>query len=81
MRVIVILGKKNKKKTHLMLDVPDKKTIEIKELLNTLKLPEAISRVMSMGKSVKKLTGEELVRTTSDLILTNTNAYWNLLVG
>ena len=79
MRVIVILGKKNKKKTHLMLELPEGKTIEVKKLLNTCKWPEAISSIMSMGKSIKKLTEEELVHATSDLILTNTNAYWNLL--
>ena len=77
MRVIIILGKN--KNTHLMLELPDKKTREIKKLLKTQRWQEAISSVMAMGKSVKKLTAEELVRTTSDLILTNKNAYWNLL--
>ena len=79
MRVIVILGKKNKKKTHLMLELPEGKTIEVKKLLNTCKWPEAISSIISMGKSVKKLTEEELTQATSDLILTSTIAYWNLV--
>ena len=79
MRVIVILGKKNKKKTHLMLELPDKKIMEIKKLLSSRKWQEAISSVMTMGNSIKELTAEDLVQTTSDLILTNSNAYWNLL--
>ncbi len=79
MRVIVILEKKNKKKIHLVLELPDRKIMKIKKLLNTCKWQEAISSVISMGKSIEKLTPEELVHATSDLILTNTNAYWNLL--
>jgi len=79
MKVIVILGRKNKKKIHLILELPDRKIRKIKKLLNTCRWQEAISSVISMGKSIEKLTAEDLVHATSDLILTNTNAYWNFV--
>jgi hypothetical protein len=79
MRIIVILGEKTAKKTHVMLELPDKKMIEVKELLKTLKLPDALAKIATMGETIKKLTEEELVHTASDLILTDRSIYWNLL--
>ena len=42
MKIIVIVGKRNQKKTRLMLELLDKETIgEVKRLVNNLKCPEA----------------------------------------
>ena len=80
MKVIIIVGKKNQKKTRLMLELLDKKTIdEVKRLINNLKCPEAISNIITKGRYIKRLTDKEIAHAASDLILTDTNAYWNLL--
>ena len=80
MRVIVVVGKRNEKKTRLMLELLDKKTInEVKKLINAWRCPEAISNIIAKGKFIKELTEKEITQAASDLILTDTNAYWNLL--
>ena len=56
------------------------KTInEVKHLISNLKCPEAISSIIAKGKYIKQLTDKEIAHVASDLILTDTNAYWNLL--
>ena len=80
MRVIVVVGKRNEKKTRLMLELLDKKTIDkVKKLINAWKCSEAISNIIAKGKFIKELTEKEITQAASDLILTDTNAYWNLL--
>ena len=80
MKVIIVVGKKSHEKTRLMLELVDKKTIdEVKRLVNNLKCPEAISKIIAKGKYIKEVTDKEIAHLASDLILTDTNAYWNLL--
>ena len=80
MKVIIVVGKKNQKKTRLMLELLDKKTIEkVKRLVNNLKWPEAIANTIAKGKYIKEVTDAEIAHLASDLILTDTNAYWSLL--
>jgi len=80
MKIIVIVGKKNAKKSHLMLELPNKKLIkEIKALMGALRYSEAISNIIRKGRLIKKLAEEEINHAGSDLILTETAAYWNLL--
>ena len=80
MKVIVIVGKKNDKKTHLIFKISNKKIInEIKTLVKEFNCQKAISNILSKGKFLKKLTTSDLLQEQSHLILTNTNAYWTLL--
>ncbi|OGW76098.1 MAG: hypothetical protein A2Z72_01920 [Omnitrophica bacterium RBG_13_46_9] len=80
MKVIVTIGKKDNRKTHLMLEILDKTAIEeIKRLIRSWKCREALSNIISKGRFVKELTEKEITQVASDLILTDTNAYWNLL--
>jgi len=80
MKVIIVVGKKNQKKARLMLELLDRKTIdEVKGLINALKCPEAISNIIAKGKYIKEVTDREIAHVAVDLILTDTNAYWNLL--
>ena len=80
MKVIIIVGKKNQRKTRLMLELLDKKTIDkVKRLVNALKCREAISNIIAKGKYIKEVTDKEIAHVASDLILTDTNAYWDLL--
>jgi len=80
MKIIVIAGKRNGKKTRLMLKVPNGKTIEeIKTLLKSLNCKEAISKVIAKGRLIKALTEDDMAHAQSDLILTDTNAYWTLI--
>ncbi len=78
MRVILSVG--NRKKTYLMLELPDKTTRKkIKLLLDRRKWQEAVSLITVKGKLIKHLTKKDIAHTSSDLILTNSNAYWSLL--
>jgi len=80
MKIIVIVGKENTKKTRLMLELPNKKLIkEIKTLISTWRYSEAISNIIRKGRLIKELAEEEINHAGSDLILTETAAYWNLL--
>ena len=79
MQVILVVDGK-KKKTHLMFKLVSKKSIEtVKKLIKELKCSQAISGVLSSGKFIKELTEDELLHAESDLILTQTNAYWSLM--
>lgn len=80
MRIIVISGKKGQKKIRLILELLNKKAIkDVKALINGLRCQEAISNILSKGKFIKELAEEEIATTPSDLILTDTNAYWSLI--
>jgi hypothetical protein len=80
MKVIIIVGKENERKTRIMLELPDQKVIEeVKTLAKALKCAEAISSIIEKGKFIKELAEEEIAHTASDLILTDQNAYWSLL--
>ena len=80
MKVIVITGKKNGKKARLMLELMDRNAIKhIKKLISAWKCTEAISKILSKGTFIKELTATEATFASSELILTDTNAYWNLL--
>ncbi|NQU94848.1 MAG: hypothetical protein HQ549_01275 [Candidatus Omnitrophica bacterium] len=80
MKIIIITGRKSHNKTRLMVELFNKKAIgEIESLIHAFKCREAMSNVISKGNFIKELTENETIQTTSDLILTETNAYWNLL--
>ena len=80
MRVVVIMGKKGVKKTRLMLELLDKKTIkEVRKLIGNWKCSKAISDIVSKGKIIRELKENDVAIERSDLILTDTNAYWNLV--
>jgi|GEM_PF-6361450 len=80
MKVIIVVGKKNQKRTRLMLELIDKKSIaEVKRHVNNLKFPEAISNIIAKGEYIKEVTDKEIAHLAPDLILTDTNVYWNLL--
>ena len=79
MQVILVVDVK-KKKTHLMFKLVSKKSIDtVKKLVRELKCSQAISGVLSCGTFIKELAEDELVHAESDLILTQTNAYWSLM--
>ncbi|MFH1593347.1 MAG: hypothetical protein ABID09_01455 [Candidatus Omnitrophota bacterium] len=80
MRVILIIGKKAHKKTRIMMEVLDRRAVlEVKSLVKSLRSAQAISDILSKGRFVKELSENEIANTHSDLILTDTNTYWNLL--
>ena len=80
MKVMITIGEKRENKTHLAVELMDKTTIErVKTLISTRRYPEAISTILAKGKSIKELAEKELAQVTSDLMLTDASAYWNLL--
>ncbi|MBN1353640.1 MAG: hypothetical protein JW994_03095 [Candidatus Omnitrophica bacterium] len=80
MRIIIILNKKKRGKSHLMLELLNRDAIEeTKSIINAIRCPEVISKIIAKAKSSKELTEEEAANVVSDLILTETNAYWNLV--
>ncbi len=79
MHVILVVDGKNEK-IHLMFKLVSKKSIDtVKKLVREFKCPQAISGVLSCGTFIKELAEDELVNVKSDLILTQTNAYWSLI--
>jgi len=80
MEVIVITGKKDAGEARLMLRLPDRKAVrKIRRLVSGNKYREAISSAINGGKFLRELTEREVSEVPSDLILTDNNAYWNLL--
>lgn len=80
MRIIVITKRRLHKKTCLVIELLDKKAIiRVKELVNDWKFSRAILSILKKGKFIRELTSKEIAHTPSDLVLTDTNVYWNLL--
>ena len=62
-----------------MLELPDKNAVkEVKKLINARKAPKAITNILAKGRFIRELTENEVTKEASDLILTDTNAHWNL---
>ena len=79
MKVILIFNKKNGEPTRLMLEVPDKKAAKkVKALINARRCPEAMTSVIKNGRCIKELAEKDLAQVDSELILSDSNAYWSL---